>query len=134
MEVEIENRQITIEARSTLMSWILDVHKSFEFRQDTFFTCVHIIDSFTSRCNVRISEYQLVGLTALFIAGKYEEIQTPSIKQFVVITDRLFESNDILMMEGKILCELSFRILRPNIKWFIDCFLDMLNCNKSEEQ
>ena len=49
---------------------------------------------------------QLVGVTALFIAAKYEEIYPPQIKDFVFITDRAYSKEDVLEMEFTILSTL----------------------------
>jgi len=45
----------------------------------------------------------LVGVGALFIACKYEEIYPPDLKDFVYITDNAYSKSDVLEMEGLIL-------------------------------
>lgn len=54
--------------------------------------------STTSRQNL-----QLVGVTALFIASKYEELYPPEVKDFVYITDDTYTKHDVLQMEKHIL-------------------------------
>lgn len=46
---------------------------------------------------------QLVGVTALFIASKYEELFPPEIKDFVYITDDTYTKKQVLEMERHIL-------------------------------
>ena len=55
----------------------------------------------TSRKNL-----QLVGVTALFIASKYEELYPPEIKDFVYITDNTYTAKQVLQMEINI-CRVS---------------------------
>jgi hypothetical protein len=43
---------------------------------------------------------QLVGVTAMFIASKYEEIYAPEVKDFAYVTDSAYTKNEILSMEG----------------------------------
>lgn len=56
---------------------------------------------------------QLVGVTAFFIASKFEEIYPPEIKDFIVICDQLYHKRDIIKMEIAILKSLKFELGRP---------------------
>lgn len=56
---------------------------------------------------------QLVGVTAFFIASKFEEIYPPDIKDFIVICDQLYHKRDIIKMEMVILKVLKFELGRP---------------------
>lgn len=55
----------------------------------------------------------MVGVTAMLLAAKYEEIHAPSIVDFVYITDATYTSAQIRAMEQKILKELDFLLGRP---------------------
>jgi len=61
------------------------------------------------------SEYQLLGVTAMLIACKYEEIYCPKIEDFVDITDNTYTRGQILDQEFKILRALKFEITFPTI-------------------
>jgi hypothetical protein len=41
----------------------------------------------------------LLGITALFIAAKYEEIYPPSLKDFVLVTKGAVTADQVLLME-----------------------------------
>lgn len=56
---------------------------------------------------------QLVGVTALLLASKYEEMFSPDVADFVYITDNAYTSNEIREMEIVILQELHFNLGRP---------------------
>ena len=58
-------------------------------------------------------ELQLVGLTAMFVASKFEEMYAPEIHDFVFMSDKAYTKNDILMMEYRILKALDFSLGRP---------------------
>ena len=119
----MHDSDITRQDRWTLMSWLIKLHKGFKLRVETLFVCIGIVDQYTARADVRKCEYQLVGLTALFIASKYEEIEIPTIKMFTQVTDKLFGKEDIIREEGKILSTLGFRIVQNSIFWYCQCFL-----------
>ena len=59
------------------------------------------------------SKLQLVGVAAMLVAAKYEEIYAPEVKDFVYITDRAYTEREILKMEIKILAVLNFDLGRP---------------------
>lgn len=56
---------------------------------------------------------QLVGVTALLLASKYEEMYSPDIADFVYITDNAYNSAEVREMEITILKELNFDLGRP---------------------
>ncbi|PNI40968.1 CCNB1 isoform 6, partial [Pan troglodytes] len=51
---------------------------------------------------------QLVGVTAMFIASKYEEMYPPEIGDFAFVTDNTYTKHQIRQMEMKILRALNF--------------------------
>ena len=54
------------------------------------------------------SDLQLVGVTAMLIASKYEEMYAPEVKDFVYITDNTYTSKQIQEMEIKIMEKLDY--------------------------
>lgn len=56
---------------------------------------------------------QLVGVAAMFIASKYEEMYSPDISDFVYITDQAYTKLDILEMELIIVKILDYSFGRP---------------------
>lgn len=56
---------------------------------------------------------QLVGVTAMFIASKYEEMYSPDISDFVYITDNAYTKAEILQMEMLMIKTLQFSFGRP---------------------
>ena len=62
---------------------------------------------------VERKQLQLVGVAAMFIASKYEEMYAPEIGDFVYITDRAYTESQIREMEMRILDTLGFDLQRP---------------------
>lgn len=56
---------------------------------------------------------QLVGVTAMFVASKYEEMYPPEIGDFAFVTDNTYTNVQIRQMEMKILRSLDFNLGRP---------------------
>ena len=58
--------------RGVLLSWLMQVHQKYKLMNETFFLTVKIVDSYLKRQAVNRSKLQLVGVTALWIAAKYQ--------------------------------------------------------------
>lgn len=92
------------------MDWILNVHMKFKLLPETLFITVNLIDRFLSLHEIDKGSVQLLGVSALLIATKYEEIYPPSVKDFIYITKNAYTVEMILEMEMQILFSLEFEI------------------------
>lgn len=96
--------------RAILIDWLVDVHLKFKLLPETLFLTVNIIDRYLEKNAIMRQKLQLVGVAAMLIACKYEEIYAPEIKDFVYVTDKAYTKEDILFMEGTILSVLDFNL------------------------
>jgi hypothetical protein len=76
-------------------------------------TLTTIMSKFFKIEDVHKMELQLVGVTAIFLASKYEEMYVPTIDDFVFITDNTYTKAEIRRMEIKILQTLNFMFGKP---------------------
>ena len=106
--------------RAILIDWIVDVHLKFKLLPETLFLTVNLIDRYLERVPVIRQKLQLVGVASLLIASKYEEIYAPEVKDFVIVTDQAYKREEIIEMEGKILCMLMFNITVPSSLRFLE--------------
>lgn len=104
--------------RSVLIDWIIDVHFKLSLLPETLYLAVNLIDRFLSLRIVTIGKLQLVGVAGLLIASKFEEVASPSVETFVVLTDRSFTENEILRAEKYMLHCLDYKINYPSpLNW-----------------
>lgn len=82
--------------RAILVDWLIEVHSKFKLHKETLFITITIIDKYLSTELCSKAQLQLVGVSALLIACKYEEIYPPELKDFVFITDRAYTKEDVL--------------------------------------
>jgi hypothetical protein len=61
-----------------------------------------------------------LGVTALLISTKYEEIYPPEMKDLLNISENKFTKSEILKMEYKILCALEFNFMSPSSLRFLE--------------
>jgi len=96
--------------RSILVDWIVDVHVKFQLFPETLFLTINILDRYLEKELVPRDKLQLVGITSILIASKYEEIYPPELRDLVYITDNAYSSGEIIDMECKMLQKLEFNI------------------------
>ncbi|CAE7159641.1 unnamed protein product [Rhizoctonia solani] len=96
--------------RTTLVDWLMQVHMRYHMLPETLWIAINVVDRFLSKRVVSLVKLQLVGVTAMFIAAKYEEILAPSVDEFVFMTERGYERDEILKGERIILSTLDFNI------------------------
>ena len=104
--------------RAILIDWLIDVHLKYKLVPQTMYIAVNLIDRYLEKNDTNRAKLQLVGVTAMFIACKYEEIYPPDLKDFVYITDGAYVKADVLNMEYKMLKYLEFNITFPT-QWSI---------------
>ena len=59
------------------------------------------------------AKLQLVGVSAMFLVSKVEEVYAPAISDFVYITDNAYTEVEIRQMELRILQALDFELCQP---------------------
>ncbi len=105
---------VTEKMREILVDWLVEVHLRFKLRPETLYLTVSLIDRYLERAVVARKKLQLVGVTAMLVASKYEEIYAPEVKDFVFITDNSFSREEILDMEYRMLRTLEFNLNIPS--------------------
>ncbi|BGP57727.1 hypothetical protein JCM8202_002380 [Rhodotorula sphaerocarpa] len=106
--------EVTWKMRGILVDWLIEIHTKFRLLPETIFLAVNIIDRFLTSRVVSIVKFQLVGVTALFIAAKYEEVVCPSVNNFLYMTDGGYTDEEILKAERYILGIIGFNLSYPN--------------------
>lgn len=77
---------------------------------------VNLIDRFLAVQPVVRKELQLVGVTALFLACKYEEVSVPVVQDLILISDKAYTGMEVLEMVIKI----SFCHSSPSLPYDFD--------------
>lgn len=72
--------------REMLIDWMCQAHLRYHMLPETLWIAVNLVDRFLSIRAVSLVKLQLVGITALFIAAKYEEILAPTYVHFTFMS------------------------------------------------
>ena len=94
---------------------------------ETLYVTVGIIDRYLSKLPIKKSQLHLLGVTALLIATKYEEIYPPELKDLLNISENKFAKEEVLKMENLILMTLEFNFFAPSSLRFLERYRKISN-------
>jgi len=106
-------KSINIQMRAILIDWLIEVQYKEKFKIETLYQSIWIIDSYLSLKEMEISKFQLLGVSALLISCKCNEIYYPKLEEFIQITDNAYKKCELLEMEKEVLKILDFEIASP---------------------
>merc|ERR1719240_2090117 len=101
----------------------------YRLRDETLHLTINLVDRYLTRMPVMRKRLQLVGVVAMFVASKFEEIHPPELHDWVYITDRAYTKQDVLLMECTMLSALGFQITVPTVAHFFPGLQKANGCN-----
>lgn len=119
--------------RSILIDWLIEVHHKFELREETLFLTVNLIDRFLAQQSVVRKKLQLVGLVAMLLACKFEEVSVPVVDDLIFISDKAYTKKELLEMERLMLNILQFNMSVPTPYVFLRRYLKAAESDKKLE-
>ena len=126
-----KQNEINGRMRAIIVNWIIEVHNRFKLLPDTLFLSIIIFDRYMSLVkNIKKDTLQLIGVTSLLIACKYEEIFSPEIRDFVCILDRTYEREDLMNQENEMMKKLKFEITFPTSLRYFEILRVEFNINE----
>jgi cyclin B len=112
---------------------MVSLHRSLCICPETLHLAFNIVDRFISIVSVPKTRLQLLGATAIFVAGKYEEIEHPHVESLVDKLEGVCTRQDVLDMESTVLFTLDFRISNPTSYPFLSRFLFIVRTRQATE-
>jgi hypothetical protein len=88
--------------RGILVDWMIEVADHFKLAAQTLHLSVNYVDRYLSAFPIKRESLQLVGVTCIFIASKYEENQHRHVEDFVNIADRLYKTEEVITFRLKL--------------------------------
>nr|QYW07113.1 cyclin A2-1 [Dimocarpus longan] len=121
--MESLQQDINPNMRGILIDWLVEVSEEYKLVPDTLYLTVNLIDRFLSQNYIEKQRLQLLGVSCMLIASKYEEICAPRVEEFCFITDNTYTRGEVLKMESQILNFLHFQLSVPTTKTFLRRFI-----------
>ncbi|CAF2256743.1 unnamed protein product [Brassica rapa] len=119
--------------RGILIDWLIEVHYKFELMEETLYLTVSVIDRFLAVHQIVRKKLQLVGVTALLLACKYEEVSVPVVDDLILISDKAYNRREVLDMEKLMANTLQFNFSLPTPYVFMRRFLKAAQSDKKLE-
>lgn len=114
--------EITPGLRAKMVDWMVEVMTSFKCKDQTFFMAVSLMDRYLDKKLQRklISELHVIGVTAMFLASKYEDILPLRMSTVVdKIAHRKLSTEIIRRYEDDVLETLDYYLQVPTVLEFL---------------
>ncbi|KAJ2159390.1 G2/mitotic-specific cyclin [Coemansia sp. RSA 552] len=111
--------ELTWDMRRVLVNWMVQAHYQLRMLPETLFLAVNLVDRFLSKRQVSLPKVQLVGLTGLLVACKYEEMATPHVQDFAYLAGNCYSVDEIMNAEVFMLRVLDFDLSFPSPLTFL---------------
>lgn len=121
--------------RAILFNWLLEIAFKYSFKLRTIFLTANIFDRYLQSRRINRGQLQLVGVTCLLVASKYEDIYPPELKDLYCLCDKVYSTQQIIDCENDILLVLDFNFVFVSSLDIIELKTRLLNENdKSVEE
>ncbi|KAL7523847.1 hypothetical protein ACHAXR_001363, partial [Thalassiosira sp. AJA248-18] len=121
---------INAKMRAILIDWLASIHHKMKCDPETLYLTVNIIDRYLAKTQAARKSLQLIGVTALLIASKYEQIYPVDTNDLVYVCDKLYTCDEIFGYEEKMLKTLNYQISIPTMYKFLIRYLNAGHADK----
>lgn len=118
---KIDQQQWTL-----VVDWLIWVYDFFGYNEETLFLGISILNSYLSVSEPPYDDLQLLALTSLRLAAKFEEFISPGLEYILPICGNNYTKEDVISKEDLILEAIGFDISRPNVVSFVTAFLSQV--------
>lgn len=109
----IKSPDLTNKMFAILVDWLTEVAIKYKLQFKTFCLTIYLMKyclADNDFSNLAKDKLQLLGITCAFIAAKVEEMYSPQISDWIYISDRAYNKQQILEMEQRVLVTTQFRM------------------------
>lgn len=115
--------------RAKVVGWLSEVCLHLRLRRATLYLAVHYLDVYLSRRRgVPVAALQLLGVSALLVAAKAEEIHAPKTSALSAMCAGACPPAEMLDMELALLDALEWRLFAPTTHLWLGLFAQRLRC------
>lgn len=121
------NKQMYInpDNRAVLIDWMMNLSSELNFKRETLHLAITLVDISLSKIYpIKTGQLQLVGVTCLEIAAKFEEVLCPNMHLYAYSTGGAYNANDIVLFENNILNVLGWNIKYPTLSQWANLITD----------
>jgi hypothetical protein len=119
--------------RAILLDWLVEISYAYRLHRETWHLAVEYMDRFMTCCKsqMRVDRLQLIGMSALFLAAKVEEIYPPKLKEFASHMENYTHNNEdaIQQFELFILKTLNWEISPVTANTWLMTYMQIASIN-----
>ncbi|KAJ8453290.1 hypothetical protein Cgig2_008174 [Carnegiea gigantea] len=115
-------KDVSANMRGILVDWLVELAEEFKVVSDTLYLTISHIDRYLSKKPINRQRLQLLGVSSMLIASKYEEIDPKSVEKFCDMTENTYTKQEVVQMEADVLKTLNYEMGNPTIKTFLRKF------------
>ncbi|XP_077542831.1 cyclin E [Haemaphysalis longicornis] len=120
--------------RAILLDWLIEVCEVYRLHRDTYYLAQDVIDRYLAKSSdLPKNQLQLLGITALFLAAKMEEIYPPKLTEFAYVTDGACQESEILEKEMSILVALNWDLTPVTVNGWLSTYLQISAARKEKK-
>lgn len=105
--------------RSRLIKWLQELIQEYQFKLETYFLAVTILDKYLEKAMETSKQLQLIGACSLYIASKLSESKLAAPEVYVYSSGDSFDVPSLLLKEKEIMGTLAFNISFPHVTKFV---------------
>jgi hypothetical protein len=120
---------ITPRMRTTVLDWIVDVHRKMRMHTDTLYLTANLIDQYLTSKSIPKTHFQCLACAAFLIAAKSGEQRPPTLRSLVELADKSFTISALSRMEADLFATVQFHVdvILPSM--FLKRFLRLVNAD-----
>ncbi len=107
-----KQKNINFYMRNVLIDWIVEIFFSKELNDKTLYITIDLIDRVLDKVLIEKDELQLLGIVCVYLATKFEEIYFVLKKDLLTLCMDMYDYEQLLDMENRVLVALDFDIGR----------------------
>ncbi|CAO2833944.1 unnamed protein product [Amaranthus hypochondriacus] len=115
-------KDVSANMRGILVDWLVELAEEFRVVSDTLYLTISHIDRYLSYKPLNRQRLQLLGVSAMLIASKYEEIDPKPLEKFCDMTENTYTKQEVVDMEADVLKTLNYEMGNPTLKTFLRRF------------
>lgn len=119
----------TDSTRAILVDWLVKIHEMLQFRDETLYLTIHLLNRTLRLIKVTTANLQLLGMVCLFVAAKKEENLLPEVSDLCYLMDYTYTKKQVLRMERKVLGRLKFDLSYCPPIHFLLLFASVARCS-----
>uniref|UniRef100_A0A7N0TMI6 Cyclin N-terminal domain-containing protein n=1 Tax=Kalanchoe fedtschenkoi TaxID=63787 RepID=A0A7N0TMI6_KALFE len=117
--MEKVQKDLKPEMRMILVDWLVEVAEECRLSADAIFLAVNYVDRFLSRNVVSRNKLQLLGVSCILAASRYEETVPPYVEELCFMTDNSCTTDEVLKLEQEVVKFLNQELNAPTTKTFL---------------